>query len=176
MKCLDCHFPESADTTHGQSRLERASDCTVCHHGPEQELTCANCHDLQTKLQNGKIPFSDISLVSQHKFSCNECHDTSSKHSRTLVIRKCAECHDQSYADDVDGWVSESKSALVKINNMIKRTANAGLSNTQSEELTRISERVKFLSDDTTPGVHNYWLWKAILSKDIETLQEWLDE
>ena len=176
MKCLDCHSPESAETTHGQARLERASDCTVCHHGPEQELTCADCHDLQTKLQKGKIPYSDISLASPHNFSCDSCHDTSSKHSRTLVIRKCTECHDQSYADNVNVWVSESKNELVKIRNMINRTAESGLTNKQAAELERISERVSFLSKDPAPGVHNYWLWEDILTKDIETLREWLGD
>jgi hypothetical protein len=176
LKCLDCHFPESDETTHGQARLERASDCTKCHHGTEQELTCADCHNVQTKLQDGKIPYSDILNMGSHDFSCDKCHDMSSKHNRTIVIRRCAGCHDSSYTGKVDKWLAESKKGLLKISNLIKRANKISLTNKQAEELERITKRARFLSKDPVPGVHNYDLWGDILTRDIETLCEWLGD
>jgi len=176
LSCLECHYPESSDFDHGQIQFKSRADCVSCHHGAEQQKSCTECHDVQAKLQSGKIPFSQGFISTNHQFSCDKCHDISVKHSRTLMVKRCEECHDTHYGENIDKWLSESKNALTRIENLISRAGELGLSGEKADELKNISERVRFLSTDNSPGVHNPDLWKKILADDIATLRKWLGE
>jgi len=178
MMCLDCHSAESENIAHGKLILQKASDCTSCHHGTKQTRQCADCHSIQSAIEEAKVPGIDESMrtIITHKFHCSKCHDMTQKQTRTAIAEKCTGCHDDSYVKYIDQWQINAKEVLTEIDNLIKRAQQLELSDDQKEELKRITEKHEYLMKETNPGVHNPDLWKAILDKDRKTMRRWLGE
>lgn len=172
--CVTCHNQDSPDKKHGMIKFTRSSECTECHHKPDQTLACNDCHKLHASLMNGRIPDYQATVKDFHDFSCEKCHDTSQAHSKTLIGRKCAECHDGTYAGKIDTWTAEVREKMTRLGNMISRAEKLDLSSEQKTQLQSMKARNAYLSKDKVPGIHNPNIWKRIIDEDIKKLQEWL--
>jgi hypothetical protein len=173
--CLTCHNQDSPDKKHGAIKLTGSGECTECHHKPDQTLACNDCHRIQASLMNGRIPDYQATVKGFHDFSCEKCHDMSQPHSKTLIGRKCAECHDGTYASKIDAWSSEASEKMNRLSNMIGRAETLDLTEEQKTQLHSIKARNAYLVKEKVPGIHNPNIWKRIIDEDIKKLQEWLE-
>jgi nitrate/TMAO reductase-like tetraheme cytochrome c subunit len=174
MKCIDCHYPESSERKHGELKLVNASECNACHHSGEKIQGCTGCHDIQNALMKGEILNLTQSVKGFHSaLKCESCHDVK-RHSRSLIEKKCIDCHDSNYPRKVSDWQKQADDTLIQVKNLISRSEKLALSTDEVKQLEEIKGRYNFLSRDKKPGVHNPNLWRKVFESDTKTLRDWL--
>lgn len=109
VECTACHgVPEGYATVPVRSE----EDCLACHHGVQQQTSCATCHgpegggvvQVVTTLHLSRVtPPVERTLTLAHarhgSLSCTTCH-TSGVHFE--VTRECASCHENHHRADAD--------------------------------------------------------------------------
>ncbi len=85
--------------------------CDRCHTGGDVlDPTCDGCHATQTAFRTGTLAaFAEFALEPDPMadVACQDCHDLSQPTSIEAIGPKCADCHDEEYAELAGTWKQE---------------------------------------------------------------------
>lgn len=99
--CAECH-PMRPKKAHDLASPYRAH-CGDCHHGPEQELGCAHCHQETADLRAGKIGGKLVprgTHARSGEVACKDCHRYQPTAWRfDPPEATCVACHPKGYTD-----------------------------------------------------------------------------
>lgn len=139
--CASCHSAE----THKAVTATPAT-CMGCHHGASN-TRCENCHRQQAAFYRGRAQ-SWLAAIGPNPMAesvpCTGCHDTTQKHSRAAVTRKCLECHERPYTLIMSEWgagydaeIRRATEALRGAETAIAAARRAGRRTPEAEALAR---------------------------------------
>ncbi len=121
--------------------------------------------------------------MNEGEVECTGCHDLKSGESQNVVIvkEKCAECHDDSYAEMALSWEKEILSLenviavnLVEAEELVTRMRRLGRDTVKLEELLD-SARKSYDLVSQGRGIHNYELSITMLENASGNLQRILE-
>jgi nitrate/TMAO reductase-like tetraheme cytochrome c subunit len=169
--CSTCH---SNVRTHGEFIATKKS-CANCHH-ENTEADCSRCHKLQqTFYQGGELNGQEIpkDIMADAEVGCLDCHLEKGTNIYRPDKGKCAECHDEDYADMFTEWQSSVESLISSITNSINANKRLKLSLEDSEALRKMEEKLQQIKLDGSTGIHNYMFIEEILTnlkKDLDSI------
>jgi RecJ-like exonuclease len=173
IECSSCH---SNVRTHGEFIATKKS-CASCHHkGTNTDLDCGSCHKLQrTFYLGGEMNGEEIpkDIMAEAEVECLDCHLGDNERIYRSDKRKCAECHDEDYAEMHTEWQSSISELISSLTNAINAKKKLKLSLQEKEDLRRIENKLQKIRLDGSIGIHNYMFIEetlAGLKKQIESL------
>jgi hypothetical protein len=173
IECSSCH---SNVRTHGEFIATKKS-CASCHHkDTHTDLDCAGCHQLQLTLyQGGEINGEEIpkDIMAEAEVQCLDCHLGDNKRIFRSDKGKCAECHDEDYAEMHTEWQTSIRNLISSIDNSIKDKRNNPLTPQERNFLIEAETRLQRIKLDGSVGIHNYMFIEEILTelkKNIATI------
>jgi hypothetical protein len=172
MECSTCH---SNVRTHGEFIATKQS-CATCHH-KDTNSDCGSCHTLQkTYYQGGKMNGQEIpiDIMAEAEVECIDCHLGNNKQIFRSDKGKCAECHDEDYAEMHTEWQSSIRDSIASLTDSIKRRRNIQLTSQERNILRGIEKELERIKLDGSIGIHNYmYIEEALkdLKKNIESIK-----
>jgi hypothetical protein len=162
IECSSCH---SNARTHGEFIATKKS-CAMCHH-EDTGADCGNCHTLQQTLYhggelNGKEIPKDI--MAEAEVECVDCHVGDDDRIYRSDKGKCAECHDEDYADMHTEWQASVKELIASIKETINEKRKAPLTSQERANLRDIDKALRSIELDGSSGIHNYMFIEETLS------------
>jgi hypothetical protein len=171
IECSSCH---SNVRTHGEFIATKKS-CAACHHeDTSTDLDCGKCHKLQqTFYQGGVIDGEEIpkDIMAEAEVECLDCHLGSNKKIYRSDKGKCAECHDEDYAEMHTEWQLAIQELISALTNAINAKKMQELSPQEKEDLQKIESKLHNVKLDGSIGIHNYMFIEETLGglkKQIE--------
>lgn len=169
---IDCSRCHSNARTHGEFIATKQS-CASCHH-EDTKADCGSCHKVQKTFYRGgewdgrQIPRD---IMAEAEVECLDCHLGENKKIDRPDKGKCAECHDEEYAEMHSEWQKTTKDLIFSISSSIKKIRNAPLTPEESETLRAIEEEMGRIKVDGSNGVHNYIFIEESLSNMKKALE-----
>jgi hypothetical protein len=154
---IDCSQCHSNVRTHGEFIATKKS-CATCHH-EDTSTDCGKCHTLQHALYIGgewegkKIP-KDI--MAEAEVECVDCHVGDNDRIYRSDKNKCAECHDEEYADMHTEWQASVKELMESLKDSISRKRKNPLTSQEQVFLRGIEKELQLIELDGSIGIHNY--------------------
>jgi hypothetical protein len=173
---IDCSRCHSNVRTHGEFIATKQS-CASCHH-EDTKADCGTCHKVQeTFYRGGEWDGQDIpsDIMAEAEVECLDCHLGDNKKIYRPDKGKCAECHDEDYAEMHTEWQRTIKDLISSIKAYIKRKRNAPLTPEERITLKAIEEEMGRIEVDGSNGIHNYIYIEESLSamkKALESIGE----
>ena len=173
IECSSCH---SNARTHGEFIATKQS-CTTCHH-KDESADCGSCHRIQTMFYQGgtmngqKIP-KDI--MAEAEVECLDCHLGDNMRIYRSDKGKCAECHDEDYAEMHTEWQSSINDLIASLSASIKDKKSRRMNAQEKDILRQVENGLQKIEQDGSIGIHNYMFIEeslADLIKKIESLND----
>jgi hypothetical protein len=169
--CSACHSNARA---HGEFIATKKS-CASCHH-KDINADCGSCHELQnTFYKGGELNGLDIpmGIMAEAEVACVDCHLADNNQIYRSDKDKCAECHDEDYAEMHTEWQSAVKESITALTDAIEKKRSLPLT-PQGKGILREAEiKLQKILLDGSSGIHNYMFIEetlANLRKNIESL------
>jgi hypothetical protein len=154
---IDCSQCHSNVRTHGEFIATKKS-CATCHH-EDTSTDCGSCHNLQQTLYRGgewngkEIP---MDIMAEAEVECVDCHVGDDHRIYRSDKGKCAECHDEDYADMQTEWQSSVNALIVSIKDSIGKKRKTPLTAQEQVSLRGIEKELQLIELDGSIGIHNY--------------------
>jgi len=162
---IDCSICHSNVRKHGEFIATKQS-CATCHH-KDTQIDCGSCHRLQeTFYQGGKMNGQEIpkDIMAEAEVECLDCHLGDNKQIFRPGKGKCAECHDDDYAEMHTEWQASVKDLISSITNSIKEKRNLELTPQERNNLRKIERELEKIKLDGSIGIHNYMFIEETLA------------
>ena len=171
IECSSCH---SNIRTHGEFIATKKS-CAVCHHeDSSKDLDCGKCHKLQqTFYQGGVMDGEEIpkDIMAEAEVECLDCHLGGNKKIYRSDKGKCAECHDEDYAEMHTEWQTKVRGLVSSLAQSIKEKRNLSLNSQERDLLRRAEMELERIKLDGSFGVHNYMFIEETLTDLKKTVE-----
>jgi hypothetical protein len=171
--CGRCH---SNQRKHGELIVQR-SDCLGCHHS-QQEKDCGYCHKAQASVLMGGsdlLPLEDSDIMIAAGVECRDCHELPDRTIAKPVPQRCADCHDEDYADIQREWLSEFAALRTSVEEQLARTVSLGASDERDAILNEIRAHLEAVDADGSRGSHNHFEQMRVLENDLKRLKALLE-
>lgn len=168
LTCLSCH---SHEQQHGETIITR-DQCLSCHHHQE-EVTCDNCHDVQSHFYDGTIAIYDEELpdyMYDADVECNDCHRNDDDVITKEQGRTCSNCHDDEYEEYLIEWQDDISSKISSILERLEEIVYNDQTKENRQEIDTIRYGLEKIESDGSYGVHNYELVADLLLQYLATL------
>jgi hypothetical protein len=103
-------------------------------------------------------------IMAEAEVECLDCHLGDNKRIYRSDKGKCAECHDEDYAEMHTEWQSSIQELISSLTTAINAKKKLRLSPQEKEELRRIENRLQKIKQDGSIGIHNYMFIEEILT------------
>lgn len=164
LPCSKCH---SNYQQHGETIISK-SECLQCHH-TQESVACIDCHTLQAQVYEGAVDFASEPLpdvMALEEVECRACHGGSEATVRKAKGSDCAECHDESYGDQLVEWQSATQQSLDALSQILSSDTTGAWYEKNKVVLDKVRTGVEQIKADRSWGAHNNELI-------METLQEY---
>jgi nitrate/TMAO reductase-like tetraheme cytochrome c subunit len=171
--CGRCH---SNQRSHGELIVQR-SDCLDCHHSQE-ERNCDYCHTAQASILRGDtdhLPLEEPDFMVDAGVECRDCHELPDRSIVRPVPQRCADCHDDDYADIQREWLSEFAELRASVDKLYYRAVELPPSDRRDEIVSDIRRHLEAIDTDGSRGSHNHLEQMRILEEDQERLESLLE-
>lgn len=170
LTCARCH---SNQRRHGELIVQR-QDCLGCHHS-QKERDCGYCHRTQEAVLKGQadslaLKSPDVMIAAE--VTCRNCHEQPDQSIAKPVSQRCADCHDNSYADKHRQWLAEFAALRLVIDTLLTRANALSSSPERDALLDPIRRDVRTLDADGSRGSHNHAEQMRILEADKAALEK----
>ncbi len=172
---IDCSRCHSNVRTHGEFIATKKS-CASCHH-EDSSADCGSCHRLQQTFyagggwEGGDIP-KDI--MAEAEVECVDCHLSKTNKIFRSDKEKCADCHDEDYAEMHTEWQSSIRDLISSLTDFLNVKKKQKLSLQKSRDLQNIEKILRQIKLDGSIGIHNYMFIEETLinlKKTLESIQ-----
>ncbi len=167
--CGRCH---SNQRKHGELIVQR-SDCLDCHHS-QKEKDCGYCHTAQASILMGGtdlLPLEDSDIMIAAGVECRDCHEMPDRSITKPVPQRCADCHDDSYADTQREWLSEFAALQAKVSDQLDQAEALPASEQRDPIVKDIRSHLDAINADGSRGSHNHFEQTRILEDDAKRLK-----
>lgn len=162
---IDCSRCHSNVRTHGEFIATKTS-CATCHH-KDSDIDCGHCHTLQkTFYRGGKMDGQEIpmDIMAEAEVECIDCHLSGNNQIYRPDKGKCAECHDEDYAEMHVEWQSSIKDLISSITTSIREKKKLPLSSQEQDILRKAEAVLEKIKLDGSVGIHNYMFFEETLT------------
>jgi hypothetical protein len=167
--CGRCH---SNQRFHGELTVQR-QDCLDCHHSQE-ERQCGYCHSAQQSVLGGGtylLPLEEPDIMFAEEVTCRDCHELPDRSIVRPAPQRCADCHDDDYADIQREWLSEFATLRASVEEQLSRAEILAPSQERDTALQDIRDHLHAIDADGSRGSHNHMEQMRILEEDLERLE-----
>jgi hypothetical protein len=167
--CGRCH---SNQRTHGELIVQR-SDCLDCHHS-QKERKCDYCHTAQANILHGGtdyLPTEEPDIMIDAGVECRDCHELPDRSIVRPVPQRCADCHDDDYADIQRQWLSEFAELRATVDTLFGRAVELSPSDERDAIVNDIRSHLEAIDKDGSRGSHNHREQMRILEEDQKRLE-----
>ena len=162
IECSRCH---SNVRKHGEFIATKQS-CATCHH-KDTNMDCGSCHKLQqTFYQGGELNGQEIpmDIMAEAEVECQDCHLGDNKQIYRPDKGKCAECHDEDYAEMHTEWQNSVKESISALTDSLKKKKNLTLTPQENSILREVERELQRIKLDGSMGIHNYMFFEETLA------------
>jgi len=174
---VDCQRCHSNQRRHGELVVQR-QDCLSCHHS-RTESECGNCHIAQKEIIRGEshtMPLQDADVMFASDVGCRDCHELPDGSIARPVPQRCADCHDNDYAETQREWLAEFAALVESIGRQLQE-ADAIMAESDGNEVpARARRHLQVVEADGSRGTHNHFELMRILEEDLVALESLLGE
>ncbi len=166
--CTRCH---SNQRRHGELIVQK-SDCLACHHS-QTERSCGYCHTTQEAILNAKsndLPAGTPDVMIAAGATCRDCHERPDHEIVRPPSQRCADCHDNTYADRHRQWLAEFASLRQTVDSLVAQVGAAPTTSERETALEPIRRHLRALEVDGSRGTHNHAEQMRILQEDAAKL------
>lgn len=113
-------------------------------------------------------------IMAEAEVECLDCHMGDDKRIYRSDKGKCAECHDEDYAEMHTEWQSSFRESIASLADSIKKKRNTQLKSQERNILRGIDKELERIKLDGSMGIHNYMYFEETLTdlkKNIESLK-----
>jgi len=103
-------------------------------------------------------------IMAEAEVECLDCHLGDNKQIFRPGKGKCAECHDDDYAEMHTEWQASVKDLISSITNSIKEKRNLELTPQERNNLRKIERELEKIKLDGSIGIHNYMFIEETLA------------
>ena len=170
--CTRCH---SNQRRHGELIVQKR-DCLSCHHS-QTARECGYCHTAQQAILEGKsadLPIAAPDVMIAAGTSCRDCHERPDRAIARPASQRCADCHDNEYADRHRKWLEEYAVLRQRIDSLLVATAALPASSARDAAIEPIRGHLKACDADGSRGTHNHDEQMRILREDADQLSSLL--
>ena len=164
IECSTCH---SNVREHGEFIATKQS-CATCHHkDTNTNFDCGSCHKLQhTFYQGGELNGQEIpkDIMAEAEVECMDCHQGDDKQIYRPDKGKCAECHDEDYAEMHTEWQNSFKESISTLTDALKKKRNLKLTPQENDILRKVERELQRIKLDGSIGIHNYMFFEDALA------------
>ena len=167
--CGRCH---SNQRQHGELTVRR-DDCLGCHHS-QQERDCGYCHTAQASLLMGGtdfLPLQEPDMMFAAGVECRSCHELPDRTIAKPVPQRCADCHDEDYADIQREWLSEFAALRTSVEEQLGRASSLAVSDERDVIVNEVRAHIEAIEADGSRGSHNHFEQMRVLENDLERLK-----
>lgn len=162
--CSACH---SNARKHGEFIATKKS-CASCHHDNiNQDADCGTCHRLQkTFYMGGELNGREVprDIMAEAEVECMDCHLGDDKKIFRPGKGKCAECHDEDYAEMHTEWQAAIQELILSSTDSLNAKKKLKLSSQDHEVLRHLETELEQIKLDGSMGIHNYMYFEETLS------------
>ena len=170
---IDCSTCHSNVRAHGEFIATKKS-CASCHH-EDTKTDCGHCHNLQqTYYQGGDLNGQEIpkDIMAEAEVECEDCHLGNDKKIYRSDKGKCAECHEEDYAEMYTEWQASIQDLIFSLTDSLNAIKKRKLSPQEIEDLRKAEKELQRIKLDGSIGIHNYMFIEetlANLKKKVES-------
>jgi nitrate/TMAO reductase-like tetraheme cytochrome c subunit len=174
LDCTQCH---SNQRRHGELVVQR-QDCLSCHHS-QTERECGYCHAVQYATISADpqfLPLEEPDIMFAADVGCRECHEFPDRTITKPVPQRCADCHDNEYAELQREWLDEFAALRQSVEDRLSHIETILTGSTDGAILDRVRRHLASITADGSRGSHNHFELMRILEEDLAALDRLLDE
>lgn len=174
LECSRCH---SNQRRHGELVVQR-EDCLSCHHS-QAERDCSYCHDVQQSFLRGGtefLPLEEPDMMFAADIGCRECHELPDRTIAKPVPQRCADCHENEYADLQREWLDEFAALRASVDERLTQAAELPATTERATVLATVRQHLQHIQADGSRGSHNHMEQMRILEGDLAVLERLLTE
>jgi len=174
LPCGRCH---SNQRRHGELVVQK-QDCLSCHHS-QVERDCGYCHDVQQAIISGDskfLPLEEPDIMFAAEVDCRQCHQLPDGLITTPAPQRCADCHDNDYADLQREWLDEFTPLRQSVEDRLYHLETTLTGSADSAVLNRVRQHIESMTADGSRGSHNHFELMRILEEDLAALDRLVEE
>jgi hypothetical protein len=174
---LDCTRCHSNQRRHGELVVQR-KDCLSCHHS-QAERQCGYCHTAQEEVLRGEstsLPIEEPDIMYAAEVQCRDCHEMPDGSITRPVPQRCADCHDNDYAETQREWLAEFATLRQSVGGALQRVEEMFAGGGQADVVDMVRQHIRAIEADGSQGTHNHFEQMRVLEEDLAVLQSLLNE
>lgn len=105
-----------------------------------------------------------MDIMAEAEVECQDCHLGDNKQIYRPDKGKCAECHDEDYAEMHTEWQNSVKESISALTDSLKKKKNLTLTPQENSILREVERELQRIKLDGSMGIHNYMFFEETLA------------